>query len=638
MGLASLLRRAAGRGDAPAADAGVPLETVRRRLELFLAALYGRGIPIAAAEAPPTPPLLRRLLRRAPSPPRTPAASTDGARVLLPPVLGEASDALARYQLLAVEQAERLVRGTPLLAPGDDAPLERDLYLLAESAAVDASIARAAPGLVPALRRARAEALARRPSPDAVPAAEREVEALVRRVLESDPASPPADLPAAATAAGSLAWARAAAARAKSGVRGYRGVPLVEAWGSAPLLSALGTPLKPIMLDAPMGRGEADSGVIAPDAGDDSSGEMDDRPSALPDSSAGGGEQGDDAPAPGAGEEEDGPEVEGSDQPGGAEPDEDTPPPDPFGGGPKRQRVNGRRETFEYPEWDWKAARYVERASTVRVVEPQAADGAWAAEVLRAHAPMVRRLREKFERLRARRVRLTRQPEGDELDLAACVGALVDRHTGRAPDDRLYLQVRPARRGLAIALLVDISGSTDERVGRSRIIDLEKVALLLTCEALDALGDEYTVLTFSGKSAGDVRLRTLKGFGERTGEAVRGRVTALRPEGYTRLGPAVRHASALLARPGAGHRLLLILSDGRPNDVDQYSGRYGIEDSRQAVAEARKQGIFPFCITIDQKGPAYISRIFGQSGHVILRHADQLPLALSQAVRHLLGA
>jgi len=265
------------------------------------------------------------------------------------------------------------------------------------------------------------------------------------------------------------------------------------------------------------------------------------------------------------------------------------------------------------------------------------AEGAWAAEVLRAHAAVVRRLREKFERLRARRVRLTRQPEGDELDLAACVGALVDRRTGHAPDDRLYLQVRPARRGLAIAILVDISGSTDERVGASRIIDLEKVALLLTCEALDALGDEYTVLTFSGKGADHVRMRTIKGFGERTGEAVRRRITALRPEGYTRLGPAVRHASALLARPGSGHRLLLILSDGRPNDVDEYGGRYGIEDSRQAIAEARQQGIFPFCLTVDKKGPAYISRIFGPSGHVILRHADQLPLALSQAVRNLLG-
>lgn len=638
MGIQTLL--GLGRRE-PAPEAGVPLEAVRRRLELFLAAMYGRGIPVAASEPTAAPPLLRRLLRSVPAHLRdpAPAASTDGERILLPPRLdaGDGPEAVARYQLLAVAQAERLVRGTPLHAPPDDAPLERDLYLLAESAAVDAAIARAAPGLLPALRSARAEALARRPSLDALAPPEREVEALVRRLLAADPLEPPAELSTAETPAGSLSTARRLAAEARFAGRGYRGVSPVEAWGRvvarAALADAQAAPERPRMqLDAPQGRGDPDSDTtaLAPDAGGE--GEPTDETS---DTNPAGGAEGSPTPEAEAGEgaadadEEDdaGVEAEGD----GA--------PTADGSPRKRERgQTGRRDTFEYPEWDWKAERYVERASTVRVAEPLVADGAWAGEVLRAHAAVVRRLREKFERLRARRVRLRRQREGDELDLEACVDALVDRRTGHAPDDRLYLQVRPARRGLAIALLVDISGSTDERVGAHRIIDLEKVALLLTCEALDALGDEYTVLTFSGKGADHVRLRTIKDFGERTGEAVRRRITALRPEGYTRLGPAVRHASALLARPGSGHRLLLILTDGRPNDVDDYQGRYGIEDSRQAVAEARNQGIFPFCITVDKKGPAYISRIFGPSGHMILRQADQLPLALSQALRQLLGA
>lgn len=637
MGIASLLRLPSALGDAPPAADGVLLESVRRRLELFLAAMYGRAIPIAEAEVPPAEPLLRRVLRRGPRRPPGPAAWTDGERILLPPRVGDAdaADALARYQLLAVEQAERLMRGTPRLAPGDgdDDLVARDLYLLSESAAADASIARAAPGLLPRLRAARADALARRPRPETLAAPDREVESLVRALLAADPELPPPELPDAPTPAASLAWAREAAVRSKLAARGYRGITPVEAWGVAPPPGAVKDPVKPIMLDAPMGRGDADSGVIAPDAAPE--GEPDDTPSALPNPHAGGGSDADEAPAPGAGRED--AEAEASEARGGSELPDDAPPPDPLAGPAKTKRSRAR-EAYEYPEWDWKAGRYVERASTVRMAAPAAEEGTWAAEVLRAHAPVVRRLREKFERLRARRVRLTRQPDGDELDLAACVAALVDRRAGRAPDDRLYQQVRPARRGLAIALLVDISGSTDERLGRSRIIDLEKEALLLTCEALDALGDEYTVLTFSGKGADNVRLRTVKGFGERTGEEVRRRISALRPEGYTRLGPAVRHASALLARPGSGHRLLLILSDGRPNDVDQYSGRYGVEDSRQAVAEARRQGIYPFCLTVDRKGPAYISRIFGQSGHVILRDAEQLPLALSQAVRQLLAA
>lgn len=631
MGFASFLRRA--RGEVTRAETGVPLESVRRRLELFLAAMYGRAIPIAHAEPPATASLLRRLLRRDPYP-HTLAASTDGERILLPPSLeieGGSGDALARYQLLAVEQAERLVRGTSTLVPDDDAPLERDLYLLAESAAVDASIARMAPGLVPALRAARAEALSRRPKLESLPPAEREVEALVRSLLSADPEAPPDELPPPGTASESLAWARTNAANAWFAGRRYRGLDPVEAWGRVVRIATVALPDKLIELDAPMGRAAGDKAALAPDAAED--GEVVDRPSALPNSNTGGSGEGEDGPSSGEGTEDD-VDTEASEQLGGSE----LPPPlDPSAGSPKRGRP-GRREAYEYPEWDWKAGRYVERASTVRVAAPEVEEGAWAAAVLAAHAAIVRRLREKFERLRARRIRLNRQPAGDELDLAACVSALVDRRAGRAPDDRLYLEVRPARRGLAIALLVDISGSTDERMGPSRIIDLEKVALLLTCEALDALGDEYAVLTFSGKGADNVRLRTIKDFGERTGEEVRRRITALRPEGYTRLGPAVRHASALLARPGSGHRLLLILTDGRPNDIDQYADRYGIEDSRQAIAEARKQGIYPFCITVDKKGPAYISRIFGPAGHMILRDAEQLPLALSQAVRQLLAA
>jgi nitric oxide reductase NorD protein len=101
----------------------------------------------------------------------------------------------------------------------------------------------------------------------------------------------------------------------------------------------------------------------------------------------------------------------------------------------------------------------------------------------------------------------------------------------------------------------------------------------------------------------------------------------------------VRHASALLARQDAGHRLLLILSDGKPSDADDYHDRYAVEDSRQAILEARAQGVQPFCLTVDREEPgAYMSHVFGATGHTVLRHPDQLPVALLKAVRQLLGA
>jgi len=296
-------------------------------------------------------------------------------------------------------------------------------------------------------------------------------------------------------------------------------------------------------------------------------------------------------------------------------------------------------EGTEYPEWDWESGDYRPQGSIVRRYEPDVTDDRWGAGVLARHGALVRRLRERFERLRARRTRLNQQRDGDELDLTACVRALVDQRSGHTVDDRLYVAVRPARRGLAIALLIDISGSTDEWIdARRRVIDVEKVALLLASEALDALGDLYAIFTFSGKGRSNVRMRTIKAFDEINGSVVRRRIGALEPEGYTRAGAAIRHAAAVLERQPAAHRLLLIISDGKPNDIDGYEGLSGVEDTRQAIIETRSRGIYPFCLTIDRQGQEYLGRIFGEAGHTVLRNPQQLPMALVKVVKHLLAS
>jgi nitric oxide reductase NorD protein len=204
---------------------------------------------------------------------------------------------------------------------------------------------------------------------------------------------------------------------------------------------------------------------------------------------------------------------------------------------------------------------------------------------------------------------------------------------GHPPDDRLYIDARPARRGFAISLLVDISGSTETRVTPAfKIIDLERLALLLASEALDALGDLYSISAFTGKGPDSVIVMPVKRFDESSGDGTRRRIAALKPGGFTRLGAAVRHCTWQLTRQTAGHRLLLILSDGRPNDYDRYQGTYGIEDSRQAIMEARASGVFPFCLTVDRDASEYLPHIFGTAGHTILRRPEQLPTALLSAV------
>jgi nitric oxide reductase NorD protein len=169
-----------------------------------------------------------------------------------------------------------------------------------------------------------------------------------------------------------------------------------------------------------------------------------------------------------------------------------------------------------------------------------------------------------------------------------------------------------------------------------RIVDVEKEALIVVCEALDALGDGYAVMAFSGEGPASVSVATVKDFSERNGLLVRRRIAALEPDRFTRTGAAIRHATAALSAQTARHRLLLVLSDGKPNDVDVYEGRYGVEDTRQAVAEARMQGLHAFCLTVDRQAPVYLPRIFGPSGYAVLRHAATLPHVLVDVVRLLL--
>jgi nitric oxide reductase NorD protein len=155
------------------------------------------------------------------------------------------------------------------------------------------------------------------------------------------------------------------------------------------------------------------------------------------------------------------------------------------------------------------------------------------------------------------------------------------------------------------------------------------------CIALEAMRERYTVQAFSGEGPGAVTVRSVKAFDEHHSEQVSRRIAALEPERYTRVGAALRHASALLMREPARHRLLLLLSDGKPNDVDHYEGRYGVEDMRQAVLEAKLQGIAPFCLTVDRAAASYLTGVFGAAQYALLPRPELLPTALLDWVRRL---
>ena len=197
-------------------------------------------------------------------------------------------------------------------------------------------------------------------------------------------------------------------------------------------------------------------------------------------------------------------------------------------------------------------------------------------------------------------------------------------------------QRRPSRRELAVALLADVSASTDAWVSDDRrIVDVEKDALLVVCDALESLGDRYGIFAFSGEGADDVSVLPLKSFDERRDRAVGRRIAGLDSDRYTRMGAAIRHVTAALTAQHTSRRLLLVLSDGKPNDVDLYEGQYGVEDTGQAVAEARRQGVTVFCLTVDQEAPRYAGRVFGPAGFAVLRRTDQLPAVLIAVLQRL---
>jgi nitric oxide reductase NorD protein len=566
----------------------VALATVQRRLEMLLGAMFGEAMRVVPAGSP---------------------TATEGNVVALPAAIIGAEDAVERYRLLAIEQGARIVRGTRSAAPAD--PLERDLYLVLEGAAIDAEIVRRAPGLVGALARLRAEELVRRPVMQRLVPQQREVELTLRALLASEPGADVTALPRTGSPAESASAACEMAARIRQATQSrasYRQIPSVGLWErdeQAGLWRPDETPTFGIL------KTESSSRVESADGKD---GKSDRDESGEGEEAARGSADASDPFSPSGGSGED-PSSEESDE----------------------SSESGRTGGIHYPEWIARHARLEPRHTKVFPVAAVERDDVWARNALREHGPLVRQVRDRFALLRARRARLRAQRAGDELDLDACVDALIDARLGRVPTDRLYQMTRPTRHALAILILVDVSGSTKTELPDGRtVLDVERLSLLLASEALDALGDPYAILTFSGLGRHDVRLATVKGFAEHDEEAVHRRISSLEPEDNTRLGAAVRHATAVLGTQPAGHKVLLLLSDGRPNDVDRYQGSDAIEDSRQALADARAKGVHSFCLTVDAEEAEYLPHLFGVGGYRVLRDAAQLPGALIRLVDRLL--
>ncbi len=291
---------------------------------------------------------------------------------------------------------------------------------------------------------------------------------------------------------------------------------------------------------------------------------------------------------------------------------------------------------IRYPEWDVAIQDY--RPHWCRVVERMAEAGSdeSVAATLAAHRSAIKSLRRFFESLRPPAFRRTAaQADGEDLDIDAVVRRVVEQRAGMEGSDRIYVRHEKKERDVAVAFLVDVSGSTSRQLENGRrVIDIEKESLVLLCEALEAVGDQYALFAYSGQGRGQVECAVVKDFDERLGPATAQRLGGLLPRQQNRDGAVIRHATARLRAREARTKLLVLISDGRPLDGD-YKDDYSLEDTKAALREARQAGIGPFCVTIDRDADAYLRRMYGDVQFAVIDRVEALPAKLPRIYQRL---
>ncbi len=349
----------------------------------------------------------------------------------------------------------------------------------------------------------------------------------------------------------------------------------------------------------------------------------------------------------------------------------------PGTGTPARWRAGARSTTgtFLYDEWHHLERSYLRAWCRVHEHRLRGTDFDFAQDVRKRYPDLMRAIRHRFAQLRPMAPRRVRGvASGDDLDLEGMVAAVIDRRSGSASDDRLHVRRDPLERDVAAAFLLDMSASTSlalpeaptsadrsrddhdsppvvdagtllygvygsppdagNLIRRRRVIDVAKDSLALMADGLATLGDTHAIYGFSGSGRDNVEFHIAKEFGEPVRRAVWAALAAIEPRGSTRMGPAIRHAAAKLARQPSPLRLLILVSDGYPQDTDygpdRNSEEYGIQDTAQALREAERAGIATFCVTIDPGGHDYLRRMCSPERYRVIDDVAALPAALGE--------
>lgn len=326
-----------------------------------------------------------------------------------------------------------------------------------------------------------------------------------------------------------------------------------------------------------------------------------------------------------------------------------------------------------YDEWDYQIRDYRSNWCTLMEHRELVEDEDYVRKTLVEHQDLSRRIRQQLNRIRPEMLRKVKGvAEGEELDLERTIAYVVDRKAGCTPDENIYIQRQRKERDVSTLFLLDMSASTDDIIPDAdaqpiepldidddeylidffrqqkemegearRIIDLEKQSVVLMAEALEALGDAYSVCGFSGYGRDQVDYYLCKDFDDAFDARSKGRIGGIKPCRSTRMGPPIRHATRRLIETGSRIKALIIISDGYPQDhdygTDRNSREYGLMDTMKALSEAKQQGVLTYCLTVDPSGHDYLRAMCPDSQYMIIQDIDQLPEELSRVYRSLTG-
>lgn len=285
-------------------------------------------------------------------------------------------------------------------------------------------------------------------------------------------------------------------------------------------------------------------------------------------------------------------------------------------------------QPFLYDEWDYLIG--LDRPAWCTLLEkpPALGDPHAIDEVLRRNEDTLNRLTSLIKAVQVQRPkRLRKQLEGDRLDLDACIDATVDLRSGRTPDPRVHQRLGRNSRDLAVLVLLDLSQSTNDWVpsAGTSVLNLAREATALVAHAMEQLGDDFAIHGFDSNGRHDVEYYRFKNFDEPYGEQARARLAGMRGQLSTRMGTAVRHAGRLLRNRHCAHRLILLVTDGEPHDIDVHDKQYLMFDTKRAVENERRHGISTFCLSLDPSADQYVTRIFGARNYLVLDQLRRLP-------------